>query len=387
MSAARPVRRSLDVEVSERIEAFPAADWDALTRGPDDIQATHAFARAVQDARVEDAAFRFVLLRESGRPVAAAAFSRMSVRLEVLSPNGLRGVVGQARRAWPGLLRVPVLLGGLPVSFGQSALRLAPGADAAVVVTTLARIADDLADELDAPLVCFKEFSDAEAGADDTLVGHGYLRLPSLPGCSLALPWPSFDAYLGAMRAPYRRQLRADLEARAAGGLRVRRATDPADIPTLFRLYESVMDRAPYQLERLGEPFFEALEPALGDRVRSVVLEHEGAAVAAAILLVGPARATFLLAGLDYDAPPALHVYPNLVAEVVREALTLGVRELELGQTSYPLKTRLGGRPSDRWLYLRARRPWAHRALRVAGPSLFPAWTVPRRRVFREGAP
>lgn len=385
MSATRVVRRGFDVEVAERIEAFPAADWDALATGPDDLQATHAFARAVQDARVEDAAFRFVLLREAGRPVAAAAFSRMSVRLELLSPNGLRGVVGRARQACPGLLRVPVLLGGLPVSFGQSALRIAPGTDAAAVVATLARVADDLADRLDAPLVCFKEFTDAEAGAADALGGHGYVRLPSLPGCALALRWPSFDAYLGAMRAPYRRQLRADLDARAAGGLTVRRVTAGADVSTLFRLYESVMDRAPYQLERLNRPFFEALGPALG--ARALVLEHDGRAVAAAVLLVGPREATFLLAGLDYDTPPALRVYPNLVAEVVREAVASGARRLELGQTSYPLKTRLGGRPSARWLYLRARRPWAHRLLRAAGPALFPAVDVPRRRVFRADAP
>lgn len=383
--AVRPVRRDFEVEVADRIEAFPAADWDACAAGPDDLQATHAFARAVQNARVEDAAFRFVLLRESGRAVGAAAFSRMSVRLELLAPNGLRGLVGGARRAWPGLLRVPVLLGGLPVSFGQSALRLAPGADADAVVAALARVADRLADELDAPLVCFKEFTDAETGVADALVPHGYLRLPSLPGCALALPWPTFDAYLGAMRAPYRRQVRADLAAR--GALRARPATGAADVDTLVRLYASVMDRAPYQLERLPPAFFETLPAALGERVRGLVLEHDGAAVAAAIVLVGPTQATFLLAGLDYGAPPALRVYPNLVAEVVREALASGVRRLELGQTSYPLKTRFGGRPSARWLYLRTRRPWAHRALRAAGPSLFPAWDVPARRVFRDDAP
>ena len=95
--------------------------------------------------------------------------------------------------------------------------------------------------------------------------------------------------------------------------------------------------------------------------------------------------ATFLLAGLDYRAPRQWQVYPNLVAEVVAEAIRSGASRLEMGQTSYPLKSRMGAVPEPRFLYLRCRRPLGAWLLRRLARVLFPEQDYPPRRVFREG--
>jgi hypothetical protein len=156
----------------------------------------------------------------------------------------------------------------------------------------------------------------------------------------------------------------------------------PAEGPEIFRLYELVMDRAPYQLERLNLAFFERLASVLRQRVRALVVERGTQVLGAAILLVGRTSTAFLLAGLDYDAPAAWRVYPNLVLEVVRVAIEEGSQRVVLGQTSYALKGRLGGIASPRHLFLRARRPWANVLLRRAAPALFPQVRVLERRVF-----
>jgi hypothetical protein len=277
-----------------------------------------------------------------------------------------------------------MLLGGLPVSFGTSLLRVHPAADAAAVVAAIADAAETVARELGATMVVFKEFTVAQQAEAGRLVEHGWFEAASLPGCAMEIPWTSFDAYLGALRAGYRRQLRADLAARARGGLVVRRVEGLGGRGNeVFALYQQVMDRAPYQLERLPQAFFTQLEVRAGARCRSLLIEREGQLLGAAVLLRADRSLVFLLAGIDYARSRAHRVYPNLVAEVVAEAIRDGASRLELGQTSYLLKGRLGGTPSDRVLYLRHRRPVVHRALRLAAPALFPHQVPLARRPFR----
>jgi hypothetical protein len=60
-----------------------------------------------------------------------------------------------------------------------------------------------------------------------------------------------------------------------------------------------------------------------------------------------------------------------------------GVTELDLGQTSYALKGRLGAALSGRWLFLKDRGVLRHALLRAGSGLLFPAVRVTPRRVFR----
>jgi hypothetical protein len=160
-----------------------------------------------------------------------------------------------------------------------------------------------------------------------------------------------------------------------------------AECPALFALYDQVIERARHRLERLSPEFLRRVNDAMGSASRALLLESEGRVLASAILLYTPRTVTFLLAGIDYERNREQHAYPNLVAAVVEEAIRVGAESLELGQTSYSLKARLGGVPERRWIYLRAARPIVHRALRRASPVLFPATSVPVRRVFRDHGP
>jgi predicted N-acyltransferase len=374
---------ALEVRLHPTVREVPESEWDALV-GPDDLLASHRFVRACEDARVEEAVYRHVTVRQGGRLVAIASLALVQVRLELLSGTALRGVVSAVRRTFPGFLRLPTLLGGLPVSFGTSLLRVAPDADRGDAVAAIARAADEAAAELGAGLVVFKEFGPHDRAPAEALLDHGYFEAASLPACALQVRWRSFEAYAAAMRSGYRRQLLTDLLQRDREGLLVRTVEGLGGRDEeVFALYEQVMDRVPFQLERLPAGFFRALATAFGARHRTVLLEAEGRLVAAAVLLRAPRTLWFLLVGLDYARMRHGHVYQNLVAAVVAEGIRCGAERVELGQTSYELKGRLGGRTSERILFLRHRRPGVHRALRAAAPLLFPDRAPGARRPFR----
>lgn len=374
------------MRVEHDIDRIDAAEWDSLL-DQDDLQATHRFVRACQDSGVESARYRHVMLHDNRGVLGLATFSSMPVALDCLSSGTARAAIERARRWQPSLLRVPVVFCGLPVSFGQSCLRLHPRADRAECLRLLAQEGESFAGEVGASVLCFKEFELAESDALRPLTGLGYFRADSLPSCFLEIAWPSFEAYLASMRSGYRRQVLETVRRAHAGGLRVRVVDGPAaDWPRLYALYREVISRAPFKLETLDAAFFSSLREGLGSQSRVVLAERDGHVLAAAILLEGPRVTTFLLAGIDHERAHALCAYPRVVIEVIAEAIRRGAVGLQMGQTSYALKTRLGARPTPRHLYLKCRSAALQGALRSARSLLFPAFAPPARRVFLGGA-
>lgn len=378
-------RPDLSIRVYERIGDVDPAQWDSLLTA-EDLQVSHRFVRICEDSAVENAVYRHVMIERAGRLAAVATLCRIEVSLDLLSSGGTRSAIRWARRWRSSFLRVPMVLCGLPVSFGGSCVRLRRGEDPAAIVNALAALAESTARELGAQLVCFKEFASDQSPDFDPLVRRGYARSPSLPFCTLSIPWRSFGQYLASARAGYRRQVVASMRAARAAGLTVRLLDDfGPECVRIFRLYEQVMDHAEFQLERLNLGFFERLNAYLGPQSRAMLVERDRELAAAAVLLDTPGDLTFLLAGIDYRSNRECHAYPFLVTQIVAEAIRRGARTLHLGQTSYALKGRLGALSEPRWFYLRHRASLRNALLRAASGMLFPTAKVPARRVFRAG--
>jgi len=375
----------LEVTVTADIDEISPTLWDAHL-DPDDLQASHRFVRVCQRSGVEEAKYRHVLITRGGRTVATASLACLHVRLELLAGPAVRRLVAASRVLRPNLLRIPIVLCGLPVSFGQSCLRVAPGEDPAPLLSRFDAEAERFAASEGAGLICFKEMSTAEARIADGLCRGGYFRVPSLPSCRLDLPYDDMQELTDAMRSGYRHQLHQTERECEENHLKVRRVDNWEALEgTLFELYERVMDKAEYQMERLNREFFRELRLAFGDQARVITVEREGGEMLAyAIMLHGVRRSTFLIAGIRYSQPEALVAYRTVVMQTVVDALQRGADALEMGQTSYGTKTRLGAKGTARYLYFRHRHPFFHGLLRSFGGVLFPDRTIPPRRVFRD---
>jgi len=373
----------LTVERYEDVAGVPAATWDAVV-DPEDVQRSHAFVLACQQSAVRGARFRHIVIRAAGEVAAVATLSSLDARLDLLAPPSVRRVGALVRdHVKNRFLTLPVAFCGLPVSFGQPSVTIAPAFDADSVVQCIARETLDWARSIGAALACVKEFDPADDALMRTLSTLGWHRTPSLPSCSMTLPWAAPAEWLASMRSGYRRQVLVARRRAAAHGLVVRTIEDFGPyVDTIHHLYSQTMGRAEFQLERLESEFFARLN-ALGSTSRAILVSQRDHLVAAAVMLRTPKAVTFLLAGMDYSLARETGAYPLLVSEVVTDAIRLGAGRLELGQTSYPLKMRLGAKLIPRTMYLRALNPIGHAVLRVASKALFPTRTYPMRRVFR----
>ncbi len=372
----------LSVRVLRDIRDVEESDWDSLL-SPDDLLLSHRFVRVCQQAQIENASFWHLVISDGDEIVGIATLHRMIVNLELLSNGLTRKLVAKMKTQLPGFLRLPVLFCGLPVSNGQPCLKIRAHADFNKVCLAVVEVMESVAAATSSRLLCFKEFAAEDAKQMDLILSNGFIRVFSLPSCTVPLYWDSFTSYLGTMRSGYRRQVKSSLDARSKTGLQIHRIMDCASqVETIFGLYNQTITRAKQRLETLNPEFFRLLNESLGNQAGIILIEQAERPLAMAVMLYGGSIATFLFAGMEEERKAEWQLYQNLLAEVVAAAIDSGAKQLDLGQTSYAMKSRMGAEESPRYLYLRYRGRLRHTLLRRFSNVLFPKHEFPRRRVF-----
>ncbi len=404
-SPSRPLLREtgertrLRVDCCRSIRDIDAGFWDAVN-AREDLFHSHRFLRAVEDGKIEGAAFWYFVFRRDKAPVGTAVLSSFVVSLDLLTGNRIRKVVEVARRLLPGFLRVKVLFCGLPVSVSRDSLCIADPSCRREILDCLMAEMTRIAREQAIEFLCFKEFSGERAGLVQGLSDHGFFDAASLPEVNLDISWPDFASYMADLRHSYRRHVRRSLRKLGLveplpSGARAQAAAPktptlalggPASCPPerFHELYRNVIDRAEVRLETLGEPFFRSLYETMGADMEVLVLAAAGDILGAALLMSGGGEMTFFLVGLDYSRRDEHDVYFNLIHGIVAAAIRSGCDRLRLGQTSYWVKQRVGGVPTPVRFYLRVERRWVHRLVRAFRPLLIPSFTPRPIRTFRE---
>lgn len=361
------------------IHEVPEDLWDGLL---DDTQPwhRHRFLRAVEDARVEDARFWYLVFYADNRPVATAALSAFTVSLDLFLGRTVQRIVERLRRRWPRLLRLDVLLCGLPASLGQSNLVVTDPGLVAAVLTLLTQEMDAIARAEGLRYLCLKEFRQAELDRVEGLERLGFFRGHSLPGMAMEIRWDSFGAYLASLRHSYRRRIkksRAKLDRPPIlGGPEL---VSPA---RFHQLYAHVMARADTRLELLNRAFFERLWVELGTDLQLLAVQRDEEVVGAALLLRTGSTLRFVLVGLPEQERTEEDVYLNLLYAIVEQAIRQRCYHLVLGQTAYWSKQSIGGVPEPEYLYFKAINRRLHAVLRLLRGILFPRVKLKTARVF-----
>jgi predicted N-acyltransferase len=388
----------VEVQRFSSIHDIPEGLWDSLADGDPPYQ-SHRLLRAVEDAGVEDGHFWYLVFRDGERWVATAALSAFTVSLDLFLPKGFQKLVARARRAFPRCLRIDVLFCGLPASFGQSHLCLAEDALARPVLARLAEEMATLGREEGLRYLCVKEFKARELPAVEPLEELGFFRGHSLPYMAMEIRWRSFDEYLASLRHPYRRQIRRSLAKMGMTRPEIRpysprRLADSRPHLVLggpeslspgrfYTLYRNVMARAETRLEFLNPAFFERLWVELGPDLQILTAVVESEVLGAALLVKSGETLSFMLVGLPEAQETPHDVYFNLVSALLDQAIRQGCRRLNLGQTAYWVKQRIGGEPEDEFLFFKAASPTLHFLLRALRGVLFPRPLLKSPRVFK----
>jgi len=383
--------------VASSINEIAPEEWDRVG-ARQGLFWTHRFFRTLEASGVEKATYHYVLVYKDDRLVGTAVLSSFVVSLDLFLPLAVQTFCRVVRKILPRFLRIRVLFCGVPISIGKHTIACAEPEFADSVVAQVAAIMNEIAAHEGIRYLCFKEFAERDVTLCAPLERLGFFRAHSVPRVLLPIRWSSYDAYLRDMRHGYRRpivsslkklgqkwRIWSDEEVPPSEGVFLRLDNGRVCSPTQFHdLYLQVMNHTVVRLETLNGRFFELLFERMREDLNLLLLEHEGRTLGAAILTNYQGTLTFLFVGFDYVHRDEHAVYLNLLNGIVRRAIESECRLLDLGQTSYWLKQRLGGQTEPMYFYLRCRSRLLHPLLRTCRSILFPPTVLPQLRVFRD---
>jgi len=394
-SPVRVVRLRSIHEIDEEL-------WDSVN-DREDLFHTHRFIRSVEDAGLENSRFWYLLFYLGDRLVGTAALSSFTVSLDLLVEGSFRKLIAFLRQWVPHFLRVKILFCGLPVSIGKNALTISEPSCSEGILELLVREIEKIGRQEGIWLLCIKEFLKSETKLVDQVTQHGFFRSCSLPSMRMKIRWKSFESYLASMRHDYRRPILQSLKKLSLSKPLIQGSTvlaEESEKPVLvladssicppkefYGLYLNVMERAEVKLETLNESFFENVCTNLNGEIELLAVAKERKLLATSLLALHRGTMTFLLAGLDYSDRDKYDVYFNLIYGIVSLAIERGCTSLDLGQTPYWVKQRIGGEASPVYFYMRAERWYLHRCLKLFHPFLFPEKRLQTLNVFREQPP
>lgn len=304
---------------------------------------------------------RYLVVRLGGRPVGAVVSARQRhfntsayVSNERLLPWAVR-----ALNVFP-----PLSVQVAP--FGYSGIILAGDiapdkrADATAVIL---RALDSVALRSRAPFVGINNIP----GELDAYRAEGYSVFPTNDEAILDVEHRSYAEYEQALPKKYREEVRRVRNRAFRSGVTLdypeadRLPTE--DIERLMRAVTAKHNNTfPYQ-----PGFIEVARPSLRpDRVRLVNAWLDGSLVATLGVFATAGVATFRWFGMDYERARDAHAYHLIMSEGVAQAIELGVRQIQLGATSYVVKKKLGARREPRYIAARPATRLAGRAVQLA---------------------
>jgi predicted N-acyltransferase len=366
-------------EVYDSIGRVDPGEWNSLRDAASDPFMDPRFIEAVEIGFAKACRFRHVIVRDGRRrPMAIACLSSYSIGGASLAKGRVQKVVAGLERVAPWLFRSKLILCGLPVSAGQSHVRLAPEADRAAVLRCLDRVACQFARREWARLILFKEIDEAGCSDLEPLKSLGYRRADSFPMNRVEPGSRDFADYLSRFPSKKRRPIRRSQKRLAENGLRVVELYGRDGVADLYtdavhKLYKAVAERSDVQFEQLPLEFPRELARRMPDNTVFTLIYRGEEIVGFSLSLVSETTFHGMVLGVDYEVNAEAEVYFNLLYQSIDTALRHGAQGICIGQTTDALKhDKLGCYQVPLSIFVKGGR-WTMRVVLKAGfSSIFP---------------
>ena len=359
--------QDLHVQAFPGVACVPRQSWDALF---DNAIGGWAFCKAGEAAPPAGFDLSAIGVYRGTELVAAAQVFHTSHRLDMSLPAPLRACGEWVFRHAPTFIDLPVMGIGSPLAdrcHVGFARRLSPGERAQVWQSLLEGFEREARDR-GAHVFVVKDLGDDDlAWAQPALGRAHFAALSSLPVAVLDLPFARIEDYLANLSSRMRSDLRRKLR-QAAGKVRFEVCESCSGLSRqLGTLYESTRARR-RAYDALSPDYLDSTLQALGQNAR-LTLAWIGEELASFDLcLIAPDRVIAHQIGMRYPLARKYNLYFLNWMRVVHFCIDRGVRRLEMGQTAYLQKRRLGCRLEKSWIYFKHWCRPINGIMRVAAP-------------------
>jgi predicted N-acyltransferase len=385
----------LTVKKYKSIHETDPQHWDSILVTDDNFH-TYSFISIVEDSKVEDADFFYLLFYDNEQLVATTVLSAFNIYLDLfINDNWL---VRKLKKIFPNLFKVKILVCGLPASFGQLNFKVVNEKYADEVCSLIVKEMYLLAKKLRISLLTVKELMEEDKNRFNRFEKEGFFLANSIPYMHLDVQWSGFNEYLFSLRHHYRRRILLSLKKinyaepvivssseydnESETPAWVLAEPDEKFSDEFYKMYLGVMERTATRLETLNRDFFKNLF-LQQEAYKLLNLVVKGRIISSAVLIFKDDTITFMLAGRENDRDE-YDSYFNLVYGIIALAIQSGCKKIKLGQTAYWVKQCVGALPKQELFYFASRRPVMHWILKSLRNVIFPVLKLKPVNIFRK---
>ena len=395
---------------ADRVDYLDRSHWDAVTAGQT-IFLDRRILRVIEQNGPDNIQPRYALVfdQATGNPVAALAVQIVSIKGDQLrntdenKPAAARGnnpakeLLRRALRPSKKLVASGIsermLVTGNLLSWGFHGVAFAPDWDPNTVWPGIAEALSKIrrAERLtgQANFVMLKDCA-PEQPSIETMRRFSYHPMETEPNMVLQVhpDWRSYDDYLAALDAKYRRNSKDQIKKLTAAGYTIERLAGGLrdNAKRLHELYLSVHSNAAVRLVTLPDTYLPTLAETAGEDFRCTVIRKGEDLIGFVTTLRDGDTAIAYYIGFDRKAAASgLPIYLRLLHSTIADAIDWRCKRLSLGRTALEPKAALGAKPEPVNVWLRHRVPvlnWPLRAVLDAVPHA----EAPERNPFKTAA-
>lgn len=347
----RHKRLRLKTRLAKRIEEIPPHDWNAVYP---DILESYQFFKTIDDSRLDQFSFYYIMVYDRKIPVGAATCFFMNYPLDTSISGPLRRISNSIKRIMPDIFSIKAVVCGMPLCPGRIGLL----GDPEKVLHAIQRRVEHIAKKKRAPVVAFKDFGQSYTKYLDGLQKDGFAKFDSLPSTQMNVWFADFEEYLKTLSAANRYDLRRKFK-KVDGHVRIDYeivdALDDNTLDGVYRLYLNMLDAHDMGFEILPKGFFKQISINMPRHAKFFLWKIDGKLVAFLLCLVSKDLLIDYYVGLDYSVAHKYHLYFIKFRDVLNWCIKQKVKRYEMGITGYEPKRRLGFEFVPLYLYVKLR--------------------------------
>jgi hypothetical protein len=368
---------------ADRVDYLDPLRWDSVT-AHGSVFLSRDVLRVIERHGPENIQPRYAIIFRDDTPVAVLAAQIVSVTGKELKPEGrprknrpASGLVERVLSPAVGVatanLNERMIVAGNLLSWGFHGIGFSPNEDPLQLWPGVAealyrlRRAERLAGQTN--FVMVKDLTACQSGLE-ALRRFSYRPMETDPNMVLRIDpsWRSYDDYLAALDAKYRRNAKDQMKKLVSAGCTLEPLTDlEPHAARLHQLYLAVHDNASVRLVTLSESYLPALARVANNNFRCTALRRENTLLGFVTSIRDRDTALAYYIGFDRAAAAeGLPIYLRLLHATVADAIGWGCKTLSLGRTALEPKAALGAKPEPMSVWLRHRVPavnWIFRGL------------------------
>ncbi|MGH1417237.1 MAG: GNAT family N-acetyltransferase [Hyphomicrobiaceae bacterium] len=349
-----------------------AQEWDNLFPG---LSEGWQYFKACENTAPDNFELSALAVYRAGRLVGGVLMFETQYRLDMTLGEGFRGLRDWLARTVPGVVSVRIAGLGSPMS-EECPIGLDAGlskSEKDCVFEKLISGFEKFAATKGIKVLALKDVTDRDGQRfSPNLKARGFARMASLPIATLPLPFENLDNYLASLRPNMRKDIRRKLNQSKNVAVEIVDCIEDLE-EEIISLYRATQQsrKANYEgFDEVPDSYFGEVMRQMGGKARVLLMRVEGRLVGFSLFLEEEDRVIAKFIGLDYKFARRHNLYFVNWLESVRYCLERSISMMQVGQTTYQLKSRMGCQLKRSWIYFKHTGSVFGPVFRAIGPHM-----------------